>query len=478
MLKGRGKPRRFRFGLRARVTATFGLGALVLSVLLVGVTYFTVRQTLIRLESNALQGELYNTALLVNQNSQEHPTASPQAILESLPTQVGVVSLSIFQHGQQFCARNCIPDPPSLVSLVENRLLPAELWFDDYAGHQNGTPSLAIGVPVAQMNAFVVEIFDVSSLETTLNVLLLSLVFAALLTTVGGAIVGRWAAGRALRPLHDVAQASLAIAGGQLDTRLDTTDATDLGKLASSFNRMADRLQERLERDARFASDVSHELRSPLTTLVASVDLLEARRSELSERSQRALDLLTAEVRRFQRMVTELLEISRIDAGSADLSVDDVAVGELVRQTVAQLKASGPFPVDVSDEAERQHVAVDKRRFTQIIANLVDNANQYAGGVTQMKVDSVDHVVHVAVEDEGPGIPPEDRDVIFDRFSRGSTAGRRGSGEGTGLGLALVAEHVRLHGGRVWVESSDHHGARFVVELPVSEESGDGADED
>ena len=105
-----------------------------------------------------------------------------------------------------------------------------------------------------------------------------------------------------------------------------------------------------------------------------------------------------------------------------------------------------------------------------MIANLIDNAAKYAGGATRVSMQKVDEGIRIAVEDGGPGVPPEERDVVFDRFSRGSgTRGRSGS-EGVGLGLSLVAEHVALHSGRVWVEDrpDGEPGARFVVELPVT----------
>ena len=106
------------------------------------------------------------------------------------------------------------------------------------------------------------------------------------------------------------------------------------------------------------------------------------------------------------------------------------------------------------------------------MANLVDNAAVYAGGVTRLAVEASDDRVRLIVEDAGPGVPAEGRERIFERFFRGSAAGRRGAGDGTGLGLALVAEHVRLHGGRVWVDDRPGGGSRFVVELPIRPEPG------
>ncbi len=143
---------------------------------------------------------------------------------------------------------------------------------------------------------------------------------------------------------------------------------------------MVDQLQERIEREARFTSDVNHELRSPLTTLANSLSVLEARRDELPPRALQALDLLGAEVRRFRRLVDELLEISRIDAKPDDISRDEVTIGSFVEHTV---QATGTnVPTQFGPGVASQHILVDKRRFERIFANLFENAQRYAGGVT------------------------------------------------------------------------------------------------
>ncbi|MGH9040078.1 MAG: sensor histidine kinase, partial [Acidimicrobiia bacterium] len=265
----------------------------------------------------------------------------------------------------------------------------------------------------------------------------------------------------------EVAQAAAAIAGGRLETRLGEVEDADLAILVSSFNSMVDALQMRIERDARFASDVSHELRSPLTTLATTVGVLVGRRDEMPERARAALDLLEADVSRFQRLVEDLLEISRFDAGVAELHREEVRLGELVRRAVAS--AGSYLPVAFSPGAEHLTVEIDKRRLERVIANLVENASFYGGGVTAVRVERGRTVARIAVMDNGPGVPEEEREAVFRRFFRGSASGRRRSGgKGSGLGLALVAEHIRLHGGRVWVEDgAGGTGACFVVELPV-----------
>jgi signal transduction histidine kinase len=279
-----------------------------------------------------------------------------------------------------------------------------------------------------------------------------------------------WVARRAVK-LHRRRPGGKAIAGGRLDTRLDASDDRDLQMLASAFNGMASALEERVERDARFASDVSHELRSPLMTLAASVEVLQARRAEMSERSQSALDLLVADVARFQNLVEDLLEMSRIDAGALRLNREPLFVAEFVRHAVA-VSSVRDACVKVSPHAEQLVIDGDKRRMARVVANLVDNARIHGGEPVEVAVnedpDDPDGHVRIEVSDHGAGVPAEERSLVFERFARGVGAGRRGLGEGTGLGLAIVEEHVKLHGGRVWVEdrSDDEHGARFVIELP------------
>ena len=173
-----------------------------------------------------------------------------------------------------------------------------------------GSPRSSSGIPIPSVHAEYFEVFDVSELGHTLTVLALALSGAGLVTTVLGAALGRSASSRSLRPLTGVSRAAAAIAGGQLDTRLPAaTGDSDLAALTRSFNLMVDQLQERIEREERFTSDVSHELRSPLTTMAASLGVLEAHARSSPARARQALGLLADDLRRFQRMVGDLLEI-------------------------------------------------------------------------------------------------------------------------------------------------------------------------
>ncbi|HSH23165.1 MAG TPA: HAMP domain-containing sensor histidine kinase [Acidimicrobiales bacterium] len=448
-------------GLRARVLTAFAMGALVLSALLAAVTYGLVRENLVRQRESVATNQAYLNARYVR-DSLRSTGVDVSSVLDSL-TPTGGSTPVLVRQGVWFAPLGVGREelPPGLRRVVEDGR-PARMRFS-----LDGQTQLGVGVPLPSVRAAYFEVTSFDEVERTLRSLGLSLLAAALVTTSAGAALGASVSRRVLRPLAQVSAAAEAIAGGRLDTRVARIDDADLGTLVTSFNDMASALQQRIERDARFASDVSHELRSPLTTLSASIQVLEARRGELPERARAALDLLVADVTRFSAMVEDLLEISRFDAGAAHLQLDDVRIAELVMHAIA---ASTEVDVPLSVEADAVDCVVqaDKRRLVRVIANLIGNADTHAGGAIGVSIALVDDQVRIAVEDAGPGVDEADRERIFERFSRGSAAGSRGSGAGVGLGLALVREHVALHGGRVWVEPRHPDpGARVVVELPV-----------
>ncbi len=462
---GRLRPR--RLGLRARITLTFTVGSLLLSLVLAGTTYLLTRGTLLRQREDALIEATYRNAVIVRDGLR---AANPQVrrLLSGLPLRGG--SNPVVERGGQWFPLDFAFGVDALPESLRERVADGRAARMRY--RKDGDPYLAVGVPLHSVGASYYEIAPLSDLESTLRSVGLSLAGAALLTTSLGTVVGVWASRRAVRPLADAARAAEAIAGGQIGTRLEPADDKDLRMLANAFNHMAAALEARVERDARFASDVSHELRSPLMTLSASIEVLQSRREEMPERAQQALDLLVADVSRFRQLVEDLLEISRFDAGSVRLTLDEVGVAEFVRQAVL---AAGyaEVPVEVADAAAGAVIRADKRRLARVVQNLLDNARNHGGGEITVTVepsaDDEPGTVLIAVEDHGPGVPEDERQQIFERFNRGGAAGRRGTGDGVGLGLALVEEHVKLHRGRVWVEDrrDGAEGARFVIELPV-----------
>jgi signal transduction histidine kinase len=454
-----------RLGLRARITLAFAIGALLLSALLSGTTWALTRENLVNQREDSAMVLVFQNARTV-QGRVANPDTDQQALLSSLSTARG--ARPILYYDDKY-----VPLTPEF----GQDALPRSLRETVIGGHAarmrfdlRGEMQLAVGIPLPQAHAAYFEIISLDDVEKTLEALGVSLVAASLVTTLAGAALGWWAARRALRPLSSVSSAAELLAAGQLDTRLEPSVDPDLRPITASFNDMAQALQDRIEQDGRFASDVSHELRSPLMTLAASIEVLGNQRDELPERAQTALDLMVADVDRFQQLVGDLLEISRFDAGVARLELEEVHLAELVMQSVSH-SSEVDVPVELDAALAGVVVHADKRRIVRVIANLLDNARKYGDGATGVALRRVDDGIQIAVEDRGPGVPEEDRLVVFNRFSRGASAGSRGTTDGVGLGLALVAEHVNLHGGKVWVEDrvDGEEGARFVVELPVED---------
>ncbi|HET9543087.1 MAG TPA: HAMP domain-containing sensor histidine kinase [Acidimicrobiales bacterium] len=455
-----------RLGLRARVTAAFGLGALFTAALLAATTFGISREQLIRQRESASSVPFFNNARNVQERLQAEGGVDALALLQDLQTTSG-------SHPVLFYSGDWISTDPQFGEAA----LPASLRravLDGGAAQMryslDGEPELGFGISLqtADDDAAYFEIVSLDETASTLTSLGIILFGASVLATGTGAALGWWASRRALLPLTEVGSAAQAIAGGRLDTRLEAANDPDLARLTESFNEMAQALETRIARDEQFASDVSHELRSPLMTLSASIEVLKARKDDLDERAGSALDLLVADVARFEQLVNDLLEISRLEAGAAELDLDPVDPSELVLHAVGAA-TSAAVPVQYDEEVAGTRILVDKRRMERVVANLLDNAAKYAGGATGVRVSLAEDRVRIVVEDEGPGVPEEVRQKIFDRFARGTEAGRRTKDRGVGLGLALVAEHVRLHGGQVWVEDRQdgRPGAAFVVELPA-----------
>lgn len=460
-----------RVGLRTRIFFMFGFGALFLAGFLAAAAYSFTRSSVVNQRERSAVDQAYQHAQVAQS---ELGTANPSvsAAISRLQAQ-GVSQFAINSAGN-WSAPSAQFGPANIPATLQTRVIDERIDATMIT-QVKSQPVLIIGIALGGNNAYF-DFVEMQDTASTLNSVLLSLVFASFITTLAGALLGTLVASRAVRPLADAAQAAQAIAGGRLDTRLEPTEDPDLRLLALAFNDMASALQARVERDARFASDVSHELRSPLMTLAASVEVMQARRDDMPERAQAALDLLVADVIRFQGLVEDLLEISRFDAGAIRLNLEDLLVAEFVRQAVA-VSSVPTTPVRVTERAERVIISGDRRRLARVVANLIDNARLHGGGDATIEVtepegegEPLGHI-WIIVEDHGAGVPQEERSLIFERFARGAVAGRRSSSDGAGLGLALVDEHTRLHGGRVWVEdrSDGEPGARFVLELPAEE---------
>ena len=456
-------PRRRTLRLRTRVTLFFAFIALLAGIVLLGVTYGFARNDLLDDELAAARTQTFRNADLV------------RAQLTVDPDEIGIFFDDVLRTDPNGFAVLAYDDPAAPrpvtdlrhpISDFPDRLVDAV--SAGRSGSQNATIDgddyVTVGVHIAEYDAGYFEAFPLEDTEATLTAILTALTLGAAGTMLLATLFGLATSRRLLRPLSQVADAAEDIASGGLDTRLEPESDPDLDRLAGSFNEMADAVQTRIEREARFASDVSHELRSPITALTAAVEVLDARRDDIPERTQQALDVVVDQVRRFDSMVIDLLELARLDAGVTDLNVEDLDLVDLSRR-VASRFGEPDVPIVVAPGTPPQ-VALDKVRFERILGNLLENARNHGGGALRIELAPAQgRRFRLAVEDGGPGVAQGERDRIFERFARGSAARHR---IGTGLGLALVAEHSAAMGGTAWVEDRVGGGARFVVELPIA----------
>ena len=406
-----------------------------------GITWTLTRESQLSERISTAESRVVRNAIQV-QNGLPEDRVGVDDLLNGLPTPQGGIPI-LFIDDRVFTTDALEVGDPT-------ETLPAELQSSVSDGvaarmvHKTagGDTVVSVGVPLEEPGAQYYERVPLDELNNNLRLLAISLTGAGIITTLAGAAIGAWASRRTLRPLADVSEAARAIAEGQLETRLDDTSDADLELLVISFNQMASALEERIERDGRFASEVSHELRSPVMTLTASIEVLRNSADEFPERARTALSLLTADLDRFQQLVEDLLEISRFDAGAAHLRLEPVFLTEVVRAAVG-VSSDHPVQIDVDESVEELVINVDKRRIVQIMANLARaTPRSTPSGATRVHLGRDDDYAYIVVEDEGPGIPDDELDRIFDRFSRGTEGGNRGADTGVGLGLSLVAEHV------------------------------------
>ncbi|WP_157693016.1 HAMP domain-containing sensor histidine kinase [Pedococcus dokdonensis] len=346
--------------------------------------------------------------------------------------------------------------PAELRDIVESGSA-ASTW-----GRLAGEPVLAVGTPLTAVDAVFFEISPARELSSTLATLGWALTAFAALTTVGGALIGRAAARQVIAPLEGMARATARIAGGDVATRLEATGDPDLSVIVGSFNAMVEALQERLDRDARFAADVAHELRSPVTAMMTTVGVLEQASPDPARHAQ-AVALLRREVHRLGNALEQLLALGRLEAGVDERERQPIELGELLSNALRQTHRAARL---LSLPGDPIGVLGDKGALRRTVINLLDNADIHGGGIVRVSLERDGRWAVVVVDDAGPGVPAGERQRIFERFAR---SGSRAARPGTGLGLSLVSETVRTHGGDVRCGESPDGGARFAVRLPVIE---------
>ncbi|MER5885499.1 HAMP domain-containing sensor histidine kinase [Streptomyces sp. NPDC001941] len=466
-------------GLRARLVVAFLVVSAISALLTAAVTFRQARAAIL---DRAQDTAVHDLRAQVQSLAPDIPFPPGEQDLRNLALQLeragssrGWRTAAAYRDGPLVSA-GIAPDVPDALSAAAREKDGTVLQRTDVQGE----PRLVLGVPLAFGDAqgnpagdsglTAYADFSLANEKADIAALVTAAQTGAIPALAFALVPALFAAQRVLRPVRKLRAAAEQVSGGALDTRLDVKGHDELADLGRTFNTMAGALQEddaelrRLEANARrFAADVSHELRTPLAAMTAVTEVLDedAGSGRLEPETADAVRLISDETRKLARMVEDLMEISRFDAGAAALHTDEVDLAEAVRKTL-QLRA-WQDRVD-ADVPPGLRAVVDPRRVDVVLANLVGNALRHGGTPVRVTARTEGEDLVVEVRDSGPGIPDDVLPHVFDRFYKADAARKRS--EGSGLGLAIAQENARLHGGSLTAANAPGGGAVFTVRLP------------
>jgi signal transduction histidine kinase len=318
------------------------------------------------------------------------------------------------------------------------------------------------------------------AVATTRNAFTYAALGAMLLAIIVGLVVSRGLTA----PLRELGTVASQMSGGDLSTRAPVRSRDEIGHLAGQFNQMAERLEASFaelaaERDTlrRFIADASHELRTPITALKSFNELMQDAAAGDPDARAEFLAESGVQIDRLEWVTTHLLDLSRLDAGLVALDLGHHDAADLIGSAASACRAlalESRIALSVQAPAVALDLECDRARIELALCNLLDNAIRFApdGGQVEIGAEQSGEAIRFWVRDDGPGIDPEDKPHIFERFYRGRAkrAGNGGRYGGTGLGLSIVQSIVQAHRGRVWVESEPGPGSLFVIDLPSIQE--------
>lgn len=364
----------------------------------------------------------------------------------------------------------------SEVAKTENKLVYRTIYLQaDGVLYQSIVVGSKVVIPVAGDYELYL-VYDISDAQETLDFMQSTLAIGGLVMILLLGIVAYFVTRRIVAPVERAAIVAEQLALGSLDQRLPERGQDVVAALARSFNRMAQSLETQIgqlsklsKMQQRFVSDVSHELRTPLTTIKLATEMLEARVEELDPKARRALDTLVSQVARFESLLSDLLEISRYDAGAIVAEIEPNNLGDVVSIAVSGLEPLAETlgcELIVKLPSRPVDADFDPRRIERVLRNLISNAIEHgAGKPVEIQVGRSKTAVAVTIKDLGVGMSRSQMDRVFDRFWRGDPSRMRTTG-GTGLGLAISLEDTHLHQGWLQVTSKPNQGTTFRLTLP------------
>jgi len=455
-------------GLRPRLVAAFAVIMIVGATAAAGASYVSARTAILKGFQDQTMLKLRDQIVTYLPTVSLPPT---QATLDAFGTALKSSNAVVVYHG----LRSGSGIDPDSVPADLRQAVASSTNIQFQRVDAQGYPQFFVGVPVqtgTEGQTSGIEVYTMVSLDqqqaaiddlsrTAWQTSALALPFAVVLALL--------AARQVLRPVRALNKAASELGQGKLDVRLRVKGSDELAQLVTTFNNTAAELERTvgtlrtMEADARrFVADVSHELRTPLAAMNAVTDVLDEDAEQLPPDTAVAARLVSAETRRLTRLVQDLIEISRFDAGRAELRREDLDVAAAVTDSLA---ARGWAPgTDVVAELPAGITArLDRRRLDIVVANLVGNALRHGAPPVEVALRVERGDVVLAVTDHGPGIPEAVLPLVFDRFTKADTA--RARSEGSGLGLSIARENARLHGGDI-VAVNTGTGARFELRLP------------
>ncbi|MCX4568840.1 MULTISPECIES: sensor histidine kinase [Streptomyces] len=506
--------------LRLRLVVVFGLVALTAAVSASGIAYWLNRESVLTRTQDAVlrdfEKEMQNHAGALPEHPTQDELQRTAGQMANSSQRFTVLLVAENPEGQTVYGSSgglngfSLGDvPESLREAVTERQkitagnkYPHHLYWqriveDDTPYLVAGTKLIGGGATGYMLKSLEPEAKDLGSLAWSLGI-------ATGLALIGSALLAHAAATTVLKPVQRLGTAARRLGEGKLDTRLRVSGTDELADLSRTFNKAAEALEKRVadmaardEASRRFVADMSHELRTPLTAITAVTEVLEEELEfeggGIDPMIQPAVRLVVSETRRLNDLVENLMEVTRFDAGTARLVLDDVDVAD---QITACIDARAWLDAVELDAPRGIHARIDPRRLDVILANLIGNALKHGGSPVRVSVreepgegtegvgavgavgaaegaegadeteaaDPSDGTVVIQVRDHGPGIPEEVLPHVFDRFYKASAS--RPRSEGSGLGLSIALENAHIHGGEITAANSPEGGAVFTLRLP------------
>lgn len=475
--------------LRLRLVVVFGLVALTAAVSASGIAYWLNREAVLTRTQDAVlrdfQQEMRNHASMLPVHPAQDELQRTAGQMANSSQRFSVLLTAEAADGKMITGNSeldtfTLEDVPKSLQKAVNKQQPLtstnksayHLYWQRIIQHDKSYLVGGARVIDGSTTGYMLKSLEPEAKD--LNSLAWSLGIATGLALIGSALLAQAAATTVLKPVHRLGIAARRLGEGKLDTRLRVSGTDELADLSRTFNRTAESLEKRVadmsardEASRRFVADMSHELRTPLTAITAVTEILEeeldAETGSVDPMIEPAVRLVVSETRRLGDLVENLMEVTRFDAGTARLILDDVDIAD---QITACIDARAWLDA-VDLDAERGMTArLDPRRLDVILANLIGNALKHGGSPVRVSVrmEGEGEELVIEVQDHGPGIPEDVLPHVFDRFYKASAS--RPRSEGSGLGLSIALENAHIHGGEITAANAPGGGAVFTLRLP------------